>query len=212
MLPVVQENSLQTSIAGPARSKNVNAVRSWLAGQEDLRLAALVGTAAFLADWASKSWAVAALQNASASLGSLVLALESNQAFAFSTGAASVSPEMVIGARLVALLAIGVVFGRLFVRNRRSAAGAGLILGGGFGNAADLAFRGAVVDFIGTGPLTFDLSDGPVQLHFFFNTADLAILLGIGLLAPMISLFALGAQRRIGEWEKRWSRDRRLFL
>jgi lipoprotein signal peptidase len=97
------------------------------------------------------------------------------------------------------------------VRNRRSAAGAGLILGGGFGNATDLAFRGEVIDFIGTGPLTFDLSGDLVQLHFFFNTADLAILLGIGLMAPVISLCALGAQRRIRAWEKRWSRDRRSF-
>jgi lipoprotein signal peptidase len=187
-------------------------VREWFEGQETMRIAALVATAAFLADWGSKSWALDALQNATTSLGSLVLALESNQAFAFSSGAGNVSPETVMGARLLALLAIGVVFGRLFVRDRRSAAGVGMILGGGFGNATDLAFRGGVVDFIGTGPYTFAWSGDLVQLHFFFNTADLAILMGIGLMAPVIRIGALAAQRRIGEWETRCSRDRRLFL
>jgi lipoprotein signal peptidase len=187
-------------------------VREWLAGQETMRIAALVGMAAFLADWGSKSWALDALQNATASLGALVLSLESNQAFAFSSGAGSVSPETVMGTRLLALLAIGVISSRAFVRDRRSAAGVGLILGGGFGNATDLAFRGGVVDFIGTGPLTFDWSGDLVQLHFFFNTADLAILMGIGLIAPVIRISALAAQRRIGDWETRWSRDRRLFL
>lgn len=177
-----------------------------------MRLAALVATAAFLADWASKSWALDALKHASASLGSLVLELETNHAFAFSDGAASVSPQTVIGVRLIALLVIAVVFGRILMRDRRSAAGTGLILGGGFGNATDVAFRGGVVDFIGAGPLTLDYAGDPIQLHFFFNTADLAILLGIGLMAPMINLYALAAQRRLGEWETRWSRDRRLFL
>ncbi|MEX2285394.1 MAG: signal peptidase II [Gemmatimonadota bacterium] len=185
----------------------------WLTGQQEImRLAALVATAAFLADWASKSWALDALKHASASLGSLVLELETNHAFAFSDGAASVSPQTVIGVRLIALLVIAVVFGRILMRDRRSAAGTGLILGGGFGNATDVAFRGGVVDFIGAGPLTLDYAGDPIQLHFFFNTADLAILLGIGLMAPMINLYALAAQRRLGEWETRWSRDRRLFL
>jgi lipoprotein signal peptidase len=172
-------------------------LRHWLAGQMMMRLVALAGTAAFLADWASKSWALGTLAHETAALGWLILGLESNQAFAFSSGAESVSPQLVMGARLTALLAIGTVFGRLFVRDRRTAVGAGLILGGGLGNAVDLAFRGSVVDFIGAG-------------HIYFNVADLAILVGIGLMAPMIRVHALATQRRIALWERRWARDRRL--
>ena len=178
------------------RASLSNRIRLWLAGQMMMRLVALAGIAAFLADWASKSWALGTLGHATAALGWLVLGLESNQAFAFSSGE-SVSPEVVMGARLSALLGIGIVFGRLFVRDRRTAVGAGLILGGGMGNAVDLAFRGSVVDFIGAG-------------HFYFNLADLAILVGIGLMAPMIRVHALTTQRRIAQWERRWARDRRL--
>lgn len=162
-----------------------------------MRLVALVGTAAFLTDWATKSWALGTLKDKTAALGSLVLGLESNLAFAFSSGADSVSPHLVLGARLGAVLAIGIVFGRLFVRDRRTAVGVGLILGGGLGNAVDLAFRGGVVDFIGAG-------------HFYFNIADVVILIGIGLLAPIIRFYALAVQRRIMQWETRWTRDRRL--
>ena len=173
-----------------------------------MRLAALVATAAFLADWASKSWALDALKNASASLGAFVLSIETNEAFAFSAGAETVTPQTVIAVRLIALLVIAVAFGRLLVRDRRSAAGTGLILGGGLGNAIDVVFRGGVIDFIGAGPLTLDYAGDPVQLHFFFNTADVAILLGIGLMAPMINFHALAVQRRLAAWE----RERRLFL
>jgi lipoprotein signal peptidase len=186
-------------------------MRCWLAAQEIMRLAALIGIAAFLADWASKSWAVAALTHATPTLDSLLLAPAHNDAFAFSAGADRVASGFVMGARLVALYGVGVLFGRVVVRDRRSAAGFGLLLGGGFGNTADLAFRGAVVDFINVGPFTFDFAGELMNLHFVFNGADLAILFGIALLAPRIRSCALEAQRRIGEWETRMTRDLRLF-
>jgi lipoprotein signal peptidase len=186
-------------------------MRCWFATQEIMRLAALVGIAAFLADWASKSWAVATLTNATATLGSLLLAPAHNDAFAFSAGANRVASGFVMGARLFALCAVAVFFGRVVVRDRRSAAGFGLILGGGFGNTVDLAFRGAVVDFINVGPFTLDLAGEVMNIHFVFNAADLAILVGIALLAPRIRTCALDVQRRIGEWEARLTRDYRRF-
>jgi lipoprotein signal peptidase len=119
---------------------------------------------------------------------------------------------VVIGARLLMLAAVGVLFGRLVVHDRRSAAGLGLILGGGFGNAADVAFRGAVVDFIPVGPFTFDWVGQLLEMHFVLNVADFAILIGIGMMAPQIRSCAVEAQRRIGEWEARVTSERRLFL
>lgn len=187
-------------------------MRGWLATQEIMRLAALVAIAAFLADWASKSWAIALAPDAATALGSLLVAPAHNDAFAFSAGADRITAEVVMIARLMALYAVGAVFGRLVVRDRRSAAGFGLILGGGFGNTADLAFRGAVVDFIHVGPFPFDLVGEPMALHFVFNAADVAILFGLALVAPRVRDCALDAQRRIGEWEARVMRDRRLFL
>ena len=176
-------------------------IRCWFASQDILRLAALVGIAAFLADWATKSWAVATL-NDTKPFSSILLASTHNSAFAFSAGTGRVATELVMLARLLALYAVGVLFGRFVVRDRRSAIGFGLILGGGFGNTADVAFRGAVVDFIN---VQFS------NVHFVFNGADIAILLGIALLAPRIRTCALEVQHRISAWEARFARDHRLF-
>ncbi|HSL71478.1 MAG TPA: signal peptidase II, partial [Longimicrobiales bacterium] len=115
-----------------------------LVAHDVLRLAALVALAAFLADWASKSWALDSLNGSTAPLGALVLGVERNDAFAFSSGSSVVPPQLVIAARLFALIGIAFLARRALARSRRSAAGFGLLLGGGFGNAADLAFRGAV--------------------------------------------------------------------
>ena len=186
-------------------------MRCWFAAQEIMRLAALVGIAAFLADWASKSWAITTLTDTTATLGAFLLAPVHNEAFAFSAGADRVASEWVMGARLSALLGMGVIFGRLVVRDRRSAAGFGMVLGGGFGNTADLAFRGAVVDFINVGPFAFDWAGEPLAVHFVFNAADVAILIGIAMLAPRIRSCALTMQHRIGVWEARMRRDYRLF-
>src|SRR5262245_12433124 len=176
-------------------------IRCWFASQHIMRLAALVGIAAFLADWSTKSWAVATL-NDTKPFSSILLAFTHNEAFAFSAGADRVTLELVMVARLLALYAVGVLFGRFMVRDRRSAIGFGLILGGGFGNTADVAFRGAVVDFIN---VTFG------NVHLVFNGADIAILLGLALLAPRIRTCALEVQHRIGAWEARVARDHRLI-
>jgi lipoprotein signal peptidase len=179
-------------------------MRGWFAAQEIMRLAALVAIAAFLADWASKSWAVDTLAHTSSTLGAFLLAPAHNDAFAFSAGRDVIATDLVLGARLLALLALGVVFGRLVVSDRRSAAGFGMILGGGFGNTADLAFRGAVVDFINVGPYPFEWAGEAMKVHFVFNGADVAILIGIALLAPRIRYCALAAQQRIARWEARY--------
>ena len=125
-------------------------LRTWLAAQEIMRLAALVAVAAFLADWASKEWA---LQHVTATAGSLLVQPTHNGAFAFSAGAHFIATDFVVFARLIALYALGVVFGRLLICDRRSALGFGLLLGGGIGNTADLAIHGAVLDFLNVGPL-----------------------------------------------------------
>jgi lipoprotein signal peptidase len=195
-----------------ARTTRVLKFLRRVAAHEVLRLAALVGIAAFLADFASKSWALDSLDGSTAPLGALVLGVERNDAFAFSSGSSVVSPKWVFAARLFALCGIAFLARRAMAASRRSAAGFGLLLGGGFGNAADVAFRGAVVDFIGAGPFTFDWAGDLVELQFVFNGADLAILMGLGLLAPLISASALAAQRRLIDWESRWFRQRKLFL
>jgi lipoprotein signal peptidase len=170
-----------------------------------LRFATLLAIAVFLLDWATKSWALETVHDATMPLGSLVLGVERNAALAFSAGDGRLTPETVIGVRLLALIAVVWVSRRVVVRSRRFAAGLALLVAGGFGNAADVLFRGgAVVDFIGAGPFTFDWAGERVHFSFVFNAADIAILIGLGLVAPHIQSWALSWQRRIAAWEARW--------
>src|SRR5690606_26457676 len=93
-------------------------------------------------------------------------------------------------------------------RNRRLAAGFALLIAGGSGNAADMLFRGgAVVDFIHAGP--FHVRGELVHAGIVFNAADVATLLALGLLAPLIHAWSTRSQRRIARWEERWLRQLR---
>jgi signal peptidase II len=134
-------------------------------------LAALV----VLLDQAAKHWALSALADGPVDLvGSLRLKLTFNDSAAFSVG----------GGRTALIAAIGLVVVGVIVRmgwraeERLWAAGLGVVLGGALGNLVDRAFRtgdgflgGRVVDFV-------DLQWWPV-----FNVADMALWVGIGLLA-----------------------------
>jgi lipoprotein signal peptidase len=171
-----------------------------------LRFATLVAAAAFLLDWATKSWALETLEHATVPLGALMLDVERNDAFAFSAGAGQIPAELVIILRLAALAGLLLLVRRVGTRNRRFAAGFALLIAGGAGNAADMLFRGgAVVDFIHAGP--FHLGGELMHAGIVFNAADIAILLALGLLAPLIQEWSTGSQRRIAEWEKRWLRS-----
>jgi signal peptidase II len=173
-----------------------------------LRFAVLVAAAAFLFDWATKSWALEALQHSAVPLGALMLGVERNHAFAFSTGGESVPPGFVLFARLLAITCVILLSIRVGARNRRLAAGFALLLAGGLGNAVDVVFRGgAVVDFIHAGP--FHWGGELVHAGVVFNAADIAILLALGLLAPLIHEWSIGGQRRIAAWESRWLRSSR---
>ena len=173
-------------------------LRSWLATQEVLRLAALVAIAVFLADWASKLWAVETVASGATGHG---LWPTHNTAFAFSAGADRVDTQLVMAVRLAALYGLAFVFGRKVICDGRSAAGFGCVLGGGIGNTADLALNRAVLDFMNVGPYPFELAGDSYQLHFVFNAADVAILIGIAMLAPRLQVCALAIQRRIAAWE-----------
>jgi lipoprotein signal peptidase len=181
---------------------------AWLrafAAHDILRFATLVAIAAFLLDWATKSWALRALEDMAVPLGALVLGVERNDAFAFSSGSGQVSAGFVIAVRLLALAGVVLISRRVVVRCRRYAAGFALLLAGGFGNAADLMFRGgAVVDFIGAGPFRFEWAGEVMHFGLVFNAADISILLGLALIAPQIQTWALAAQRRLAQWEERW--------
>jgi hypothetical protein len=71
-----------------------------------LRFAMLLAAAAFLFDWATKSWALEALEHTALPLGALMLDVERNHAFAFSSGGESVPRELVLLARLLALAGV----------------------------------------------------------------------------------------------------------
>jgi lipoprotein signal peptidase len=170
-----------------------------------LRFATLVAIAAFLIDWASKSWALTTLGDMTMPLGALVLGVERNEAFAFSSGSGRFSPAVVIAVRLLALAAVVLMSRRVGSHSRRYAAGFALLIAGGFGNAADVMFRGgAVVDFIGAGPFRFEWLGEVTHFGFVFNAADISILLGLALIAPQIQTWSLKAQRNLGDWEERW--------
>jgi lipoprotein signal peptidase len=183
-------------------------VRAFIA-HDILRLATLLALAVFLFDWATKSWALHTLGDMTAPLGALVLGVERNDALAFSTARGRFSPAVIIGIRLVAMGALIYFSRKVVVTSRRLAAGVALLLGGGFGNAADIIFRGgSVVDFIGAGPFTFDWAGEQVHLSFVFNAADVAILIGLALVAPYVHQFAIAQQKRLARWESRWRRNR----
>lgn len=144
-------------------------------GPRRLDVVAAVAALVVVADQASKTWALRALQEGPIDLvGSLRFNLLYNTGTAFSMGSGKgLGPW-------ISVLAIGVVVGLSLghtSRFRLGAAAAGLIAGGAIGNLADRAFRGddgflhgAVIDFI-------DLQWWPV-----FNVADAAICIGAGLL------------------------------
>jgi lipoprotein signal peptidase len=186
-----------------AGTSPINVFRS-ASEQGAIRLATLLGTAAFLLDWATKSWALRYFDGTSFPLGSLTLRVARNEAFAFSSHAGEVTTALVLGVRVAMVIGIVLLCRRLaMLLNRRTACGAALVLAGGLGNSVDLLFRGgAVVDFIGAGPFTFDWAGEPVHFHFVFNGADVFILTGIALLAPMISHTGRALQRRFAEWER----------
>jgi lipoprotein signal peptidase len=173
-----------------------------------LRFAMLVAAAAFLLDWATKSWALETLEHAAMPLGALMLGVERNDALAFSTGSGHLPAALVVAMRLAALAGVVFLWLRVGARNRRLAAGFALLVAGGSGNAADMLFRGgAVVDFIHAGP--FHVRGEMVHAGIVFNAADIAILLALGLLAPLIHEWSAGGQRRIASWEDRWLRQLR---
>lgn len=168
-------------------------------GREPLRMATCVAVAAFLVDWATKSWALNTVHDATLPLGSLVLGVARNDAFVFSSGTGRVPPAVIAAARLLVLIAVLFVSRHFIFASRRCAVGLALLTAGGLGNAADVMFRdGAVVDFIGAGPFAFSWPGGePVHLTLVFNIADVAILVGLGLLAPMIQQLAIAAQHQL---------------
>jgi signal peptidase II len=137
--------------------------------------AAIVAVAA---DQLSKAWALATLDGGRVIdlVGTLRLRLTFNEGSAFGLGGGRTT--------LVSLIAVVVslVVIRLGVRasSRPWALGFGLVLGGALGNLVDRVIRdgtgllgGRVVDFI-------DLQWWPV-----FNVADIAIVVGVGLLAVL---------------------------
>jgi signal peptidase II len=177
-------------------------VRAFIA-HDVLRFATLVATAAFLLDWATKSWALDTLEHAGRPLGALMLGIERNPALAFSAGTGQIPAWLIIMLRLAAIAAVLFLSWHVGARNRRYAAGFALLLAGGAGNVADMLFRGgAVVDFIHAGPI--QLRGAVVHAGVVFNGADVAILLALGLLAPLIHEWSAGGQRRLARWEARW--------
>ena len=164
-----------------------------------VRLAALTATAAFLLDWATKTWALGNVHDTVMPLGGLALGVARNDGFAFSSGGGQFSPATIFAARLLILTAVLYTFRGVLARSRRSAVGLALVTAGGFGNAVDVMFRdGAVVDFIAAGPFVFTWRESePLHFTFVFNLADIAILIGLAMLAPVIQKWAIAVQLRL---------------
>ncbi|MGD2069141.1 MAG: signal peptidase II [Gemmatimonadota bacterium] len=160
--------------------------------------------AAFLVDWAGKSWALKHFEDAVLPLGGLTIGVVRNEGFAFSVG----HGLMFLGGIALARVAVVALLLLLCYRvaamlSRRHGCGAALIAAGGLGNAMDLVFRGGVVDFISVGPIPVDGPAPLAQAQLTFNPADLFILVGLALLAPLIQRAAKVTQQRIARWERR---------
>ena len=130
-------------------------------------------------DQLAKAWALRALDDRVIELvGSLRLRLVFNTGSAFSIGA-GVGPLLAVVGVVVVLVLLRA---GSQVQGGAARAALGLVLGGAVGNLVDRALRdgdgflgGAVVDFV-------DLQWWPV-----FNVADVAICVGVGLLALTLS-------------------------
>lgn len=174
------------------------------------RLATLVTLAVLLADVASKTWAVAVVGTGYVDLGLVALTVVENDGLAFSTGAGALDQAVVLTLRLAALAGLLLLAWRFWADSLRCAIGFALVLGGGLGNASDVAFRdGAVVDFISTTPIARALAGSSMAEGFVMNLADLWILAGLFLLYPLFRVLGLAAQRRFRDVEERvLGRDR----
>lgn len=144
-----------------------------------LRFFLLVASTA-IADLGSKAWALHALQagpkTAIEGRLSFVLARNPSGAMGFLH---QLGPEP-RRAMLIALATLGsIAMTRWALRSRPEErllrVGLGLVLGGALGNLVDRVMRGAVVDFI-------DVIYAPGRHWHTFNVADVAIVVGVGLL------------------------------
>ncbi|MGH7445512.1 MAG: signal peptidase II [Longimicrobiales bacterium] len=182
-----------------AATKDRRAPRTLLQ-HADLRFAALLGLAAWLSDWASKSWALDVVAHAPVELGNrLLLGVVRNDALAFST-MASMPLGSIMSLRLTCIAVLAVLAIRFAAESRRLACAFSLLLAGGVGNVADLFFRqGAVVDFIGLGP--FPVADSEVAI--VFNLADIWIKVGVILAFPLIRRAAHRTQQASEDFERR---------
>lgn len=168
------------------------------------RLATVVALAAFLLDWATKSWAVATVTGGMIPVGMFALTVVHNDAFAFSSGSGALSAANVLAVRMSMILLVTLLAVRLNTLDRRSAFGFALLIAGGLGNAADVIFRGgAVVDFISTTPITFTVAGEPLDMQFVFNIADVWVFVGIYLLWPLFRRLGIRAQERVAALERR---------
>ncbi|HUZ43591.1 MAG TPA: signal peptidase II [Acidimicrobiales bacterium] len=122
------------------------------------------------ADQLSKSLAQRALESGDVHvLGPLDLELSYNPGVAFGLGR-GLSPALVVAGVMIVVAAVAMTSS---LRDRTSAAAAGLVAGGAVSNLADRLIRGhggAVIDWI-------HLSHWPT-----FNVADSCIVVGVGLL------------------------------
>ncbi|MGK2958369.1 MAG: signal peptidase II [Acidimicrobiales bacterium] len=134
-----------------------------------LRSLALATFATLALDQLTKWWALENLKTGKVSLGGPVrLFLTSNKGVAFSIGAGSRAVIVVVVASVLLLALILQL--KWTTATPRTRLASGMLAGGAMGNIADRLGRGAVVDFI--------------QVYYFsvFNIADVAIVIGAGLL------------------------------
>ncbi len=132
----------------------------------------------FLADQASKYWALEIYQSAGRAplrlLPFLDLTLVWNQGVSY--GHLPLHPMLLLAFSLLASVCLAVWLWR--AASRLTAAGAGLILGGALGNALDRATHGAVADFL---DFHTPFWAGPLS-NYVFNIADVGIVAGAGVL------------------------------
>lgn len=168
------------------------------------RLAFLVLLAVFVADVASKSWALAVAGTGVGDTGLFEIALIENEGLAFSTGTGTLTGTQILLIRLTVLSALVLIALRFALDRLRFTLGFGLLLGGGLGNAWDgAAGDGAVVDFISTAPISRALGRGPLEGGVVLNLADVWIITGLALLYPLFRIAGRASQRRFRAVEAR---------
>lgn len=147
-----------------------------------LAIGVLTAVVSLMVDQLSKLWLLHILQIGRRGMTTItpfmdfVLAWNTGISYGWFQNESATGQAILLGIKAVAVIALTIWMVR--AHNRLSTTALGLIIGGAIGNAIDRLAYGAVVDFV----LLHVNIAGKTYYWYVFNLADVAIVVGVGLL------------------------------